>query len=276
MPTLPPVPGMSPGRLCRAELPPAAEHRHPPPQPPDRHRRLAEDRPALPQPDPRAPAAGRGRRAAVSWSLPAGWSIWPARRSASGGAGRWRTPSRPGRGDRRAGRHGTARRWPRRSSSDERAVRPGSSPRTRRSGSIDRPPSRRIAVGRSDRLCSKPVAATGRAGQADDRTGRRQGGQGEARLSDRAVSRHAADRGRRLGALGRLRGAGDRLLAEVLRPDPALCRHHPYRRRQYLSRPGEGDRRGARGEGHRDLRRSATIRTRCIPTRPTARRSSIT
>ena len=44
-------------------------------------------------------------------------------------------------------------------------------------------------------------------------------------IADRAVSGHAADRGRRLGELGRLRGAGDRLLAEILRPDPPLCRH---------------------------------------------------
>ena len=50
-------------RLSRPELWPAPEHGDPPPQPPDRHRRLAEDRPAHPQPDPRA---ARARAAASS------------------------------------------------------------------------------------------------------------------------------------------------------------------------------------------------------------------
>ena len=54
----------------------------------------------------------------------------------------------------------------------------------------------------------------------------------EARPFDRAVSRYAADGGRRLGGLGRLRGAGDRLLAEIHRADAPLCRHHAYRRRR--------------------------------------------
>ena len=48
----------------------------------------------------------------------------------------------------------------------------------------------------------------------------------------------------------------------------------PYRRRQPLRRRRQGDRRGAGGEEHRDLRRSATIRTRCIPM-PTHRKTVI-
>ena len=63
----------------------------------------------------------------------------------------------------------------------------------------------------------------------------------EARAADRAVSRHAAARGRRLGERGRLRGAGDRLLAARLRPDPPLRRHQPHRRRQPLRRARAGE-----------------------------------
>ena len=63
-------------------------------------------------------------------------------------------------------------------------------------------------------------------------------------------SRKRRSRGRRLGDLGRLRGAGDRLLAEILRPDAPLCRHQPHRRRQARPVRGEGDRRRA---GRKDL-----------------------
>ena len=59
---------------------------------------------------------------------------------------------------------------------------------------------------------------------------------------------------------GRLRGAGDRLLAAVHRADPPLCRHQPHRRRRPLgrARPRRSSPRCAE-QGPRDLRRSATI-----------------
>ena len=94
-----------------------------------------------------------------------------------------------------------------------------------------RAPSRRLAVARPGRLCP---AARGRV--------RITGGRCEARDPDRAVSGDAAARGRRLGGIGRLRGAGDRLLAAGHRPDPPLRRHQPHRRRQSLPDAGKGDR----------------------------------
>ena len=71
-------------------------------------------------------------------------------------------------------------------------------------------------------------------------------------------------------AFGGLRGAGDRLLAEVLGSDPPLCRHRHIDVADHRRRQGQGDRRRARREEPRRSRRSATIPTRSIPTRRTA------
>ena len=98
----------------------------------------------------------------------------------------------------------------------------------------------------------------------------------EARLADRAVPRHAARRGRRLGRRQRLRGHRDRLLADGDRADPALRRHVPHRRREPVREPGAARSRRDRGEGPRRSPASASTRTRSIPIRSTGRRSSAT
>ena len=62
----------------------------------------------------------------------------------------------------------------------------------------------------------------------------------------------AARRGRRLGELGRLRGAGDRLLAEILRPDAAAMPAPATSTSPAISAvAGQGDRRRAGREGPR-------------------------
>ena len=66
VPTLPPLPGIDPAAYVDAEPRPPAQPRDPPPLPADRHRRLAEDRPAPAEPGPRAGlarAAGAAPRA---------------------------------------------------------------------------------------------------------------------------------------------------------------------------------------------------------------------
>ena len=55
-------------------------------------------------------------------------------------------------------------------------------------------------------------------------------------------------------------------------PTPALRRRVAHRLRRPVRRRGQGARRRPRRAGHRDLRRSATTRTRCSPTSTTAPR----
>ena len=59
LPTLAPVPGIPAERYVEQSLDAPAQHGDPPPQPPDRHRRLAKDRPAPARSHPRAAAARR-------------------------------------------------------------------------------------------------------------------------------------------------------------------------------------------------------------------------
>src|SRR5260370_881690 len=67
----------------------------------------------------------------------------------------------------------------------------------------------------------------GKRRQGRDR--RKRGGRFEAWRVDRAVPGYAVDGRGGVGGLGRFRGAGDRLLAEILRRQPALCRNQPHR-----------------------------------------------
>ena len=132
----------TPERLCRAEPRPAAQHRDPPPQPPDRHRRLAEDRPAPAEPDRRA-AAARAERARCLPSPVAGWMAYliravdALRRCLDRGRSLWR----PDRRRSPTGSATTRRRWPTRSSAIDTIFDPELAasavvpPRDRRAGS---------------------------------------------------------------------------------------------------------------------------------------------
>ncbi len=136
--------------------------------------------------------------------------------------------------------------------------------RPRRRHRLPRPPSPTALDGLSQRPSDGLSSGSARHAASN---GRRRH---EARNPYRAVSGHAARRGRRLGERRRLRGTGDRLLAEVLRADPALRRHQPHRCRGPHRGPGRRDRRRARRAGTSRSPASATIPTRCIPIPPTA------
>ena len=102
--------------LCRAEPRPPAQHRDPPPQPPDRHRRLAEDRPA-PAQSRSASGCGAAKASRCCRSPVAAWMVYLIRASNRFGRS-WSADdpyARAGRGDRRAGRQrpdGAGRRNP--------------------------------------------------------------------------------------------------------------------------------------------------------------------
>ena len=160
VPTLQPVPGIAPRALCRAEPRPPAQHRDPPPQPPDRHRRLAEDRAAPAQPDRERlrrgerDRAARGRdRGLDGLSHP---RVEPVRQAVDGG----RSVCRASRGDRRPGRRrhrgaGRRRSWPSTRSST------ASSPRAPDFARPLAAAPRRPAVGRPTRSARRSGARIG-------------------------------------------------------------------------------------------------------------------
>ena len=228
LPTLPPVPGIEPRRLCRAEPRPPAQHRDPPPQPPDRHRRLAEDRAAPAQPDPRA--AARAARASRCCRSPvAAWMAYLIRASDRfGSAGPVDDPQcRPRRRHRRPRSATTRRRWPPASSRSTPSSTP-TSPRTPASArpspsALDGLLSDRADGSRRRRRPAAVEAARNRLGMR----GTMKLGLLTAPFPDTPLA-EVAD----WASSRRLRGAGDRLLAEVRRPEPPLCRHQPHRRRR--------------------------------------------
>ena len=79
--------------------------------------------------------------------------------------------------------------------------------------------------------------------------------------------RDAARRGRRLGELGRLRGAGNRLLAEILRPDPPLCRH------RHIDVAATSASRGARRSSPRWRSKNLSVSGARLLSQPAASRS---
>ena len=82
------------------------------------------------------------------------------------------------------------------------------------------------------RICESPANVGSGASGAGRPARTMWGGGHEAWSVDGAVSGRAARAGRGLGCCCGLRGAGDRLLAEIGWPEPPLCRHQPHRRRQ--------------------------------------------
>ena len=125
LPTLPPVPGIAPRAYVEQSLERLRNTRHPPPQPPDRHRRLAEDRRSACSTRPPSGCA-RGEAIALLAVPVAAWMAYLIRASAaSATAGRPTTHGGAGRGDRRPGRATMRRRSPPRSSAHRRDLRPG-------------------------------------------------------------------------------------------------------------------------------------------------------
>ena len=210
------------------------------------------------------PRPGRSSCLAVAV---AAWMVYLIRASRpvrAAVAGR-RSVCRPGRRDRRPDRRrcgGAGRRHP--------GHRHDLRPRARRRAPDFRAP---LAAALGGLLSARPDRPWS-GGSRRTTTGRRRH---EARTADRAVSGHAARRGRRLGERGRLRGAGDRLLAADPRarpaatPAPATSTSPASRRREAREIVA-----ALAEKRHRRSRRSATIPTRCIPTRRTARPSSTT
>ena len=82
------------------------------------------------------------------------------------------------------------------------------------------------------------------------------------------------ERGRRLGRRERVRDAGDRLLARRRRRAAPLRGRLAHRRRAPRRRRRAGHSRAAHARAGSRSRRSPTTRTTCIPTRPTAPRST--
>ena len=233
--------------LCRAKPRPSAQHGDPPPQPPDRHRRLAKNRAAPARSHRGAAAARRKRCSAVGrgrrldgLSHPGVGQVWQKLDGC-------RSLCRPYRRYCRSGRQRHRRRWPRKSWRSTRSS----------AASLQPAPcfARPIVDGLDGLLSDEPLAYVRRICDGPEPTRLKRAaangivGKGEendaARNFDRAVCGHAAGRRRRLGELRRLRGAGDRVLAEVSRPEPPLCRHQPHRCREYfgVARPRRSSRR---------------------------------
>ena len=95
VPTLAPVPGIDPAAYVEQSLARLAQHRDPPPLPPDRHRRLAEAAAAPDQPRRRAARPRRADRPASPSPSPPGWPTSSAPPTASAASGRPRTPRPP-------------------------------------------------------------------------------------------------------------------------------------------------------------------------------------
>ena len=174
-PTLAPVPGIDAARLRRAEPRTPAQHRHPPPLPPDRHRRLAEAAAAPDQPRRRAARAAASRSPTSRSRSPPGWPSSSAPPTASAASGRPRT-RRPPASPRSPTAPATIRRRssPASSRSTPSSTRP--SPPARTSARRSPPPSP---------ACCRPTRWPWSAAPS---RGRRH----EARTAHRPVPRHAA------------------------------------------------------------------------------------
>ena len=193
----------------------------------------------------RAAAARRKRGAAVGRRSPPGWSISIRASNRFGAAGSpttRRPDASPPSPTASAATRGAGRRDP----GDRRDLRPPSLPpmriprRRSRSVSTACCPTDPMAYVR--RICASTQAPAARTmGREDMKLGILTAPFPDTPLAEVADWASGA----------RLRGAGDRLLAEIHRPDPPLCRHQPHRRRRPLRLAGQGDRRRAGREGPR-------------------------
>ena len=269
-------PASTPQRLCRAEPRPPAQHRDPPSQPPDRHRRLAEDR-AAPAQSRSASGCSAARASRCCRCRSPAWMAYlilasAAVRQALDGRRIPMPSGSPAIADRdRPRRGGAGRRHPR----HRHASSTASLPRT--------PSSARLSQRRSTGCCRTirwPIVGT----SADSRAARlkrlangdkSRWEDDEARIADRAVSGHAA---RARSPTGRARPASRRWRSPAGRNPPARPAAMPAPATSTSPRPrrreAQGDRRRARRDKACRSRRSATIPTRCIPTPRIARPSS--
>ena len=278
LPTLRPVPGVDAGRYVEQSLDrlrnTAIRHRN--------HQIATDGSQKIVQrllnPIARKAAARPGHRTAVGAGRGVDGLSDPVVGQVRQELDRVRSLCRADRGDRRHGSATTRRRWPREilaiDTIFDRALAANAD-----IPAGDRGRARRLAVGPSRwhivrRICDSP-AARGRSARRDRQAGPNDGeedmklGVLTAPFPDTPLAQ-VADWAARV----RLRGAGDRLLAEIGRPEPPLCRHQPYRRRQPLGVAGQGDRGRAGARRSWRSRRSATIPIRCIPILRIARPSS--